>query len=342
MFDIQFANKEFLYFLTLIPVFALLFVLYIRQRNKDMQKIGENSVLKGLMPEFSTSKPVTRAILLGLTLTCLIIAIARPRVGSKLKEATSEGSEIMICLDISNSMRATDMYPNRLENTKNSISNLVKKLSNDKVGLIVFAGTSFVQVPLTSDLKATDIFVQSVTCDMISEQGTVLGAALNLAFKSFNFDDDLSKAIILISDGENHEPEPDPLKVAQMCNEKGIVVHTIGTGSTRGVPIPVRDGSSEYFKDKSGNIVVSKLDEASLQEIAKVGGGIYVKATNGNSGFNEIYDQISKMQKGEIATFAEYDEKFVFPVVLALIFFVAYCLTLNRKNRWIKNLGIFD
>ncbi|MCQ2252884.1 MAG: VWA domain-containing protein [Bacteroidales bacterium] len=342
MFDIEFANKEYLYFLIAIPVFALAFVWYLHRRKADLKKIGNISVLKPLMPEQSASRPIIRAVLAGMALSLLIIACARPRVGSKLVEATSEGNEIMVLMDISNSMRATDMYPNRLENTKNAISNMVRKLSSDKVGLILFAGSSFVQVPLTADLKATEIFVQSVNCDMISEQGTALGDALNLALKSFNYNNDLSKAIILVSDGENHESNPDPLEVARKCKEKGIVVHTIGMGDKRGVPIPVREGSSEFIKDRSGNIVVSKLDETTLMEIAKIGGGIYVKATNSNSGFQTIYNEISKMEKGEVMQFAEFDEKFVIPTVLALILYMAACFVLNRKNRWIKKMGIFE
>ena len=340
--DIQFANKEFLYFLLVIPVFAALFFLHLNRRKKAMEKIGSRKVILPLMEEYSSSRPIVRAAFLLLALTFMIIAVARPRMGTKLKEVSSEGSEIMICLDISNSMRATDMYPSRLENTKNAISSLVKKLVNDKVGLIIFAGTAFVQVPLTQDLKATDIFVQSVSCDMISEQGTALGAALDLALKSFNYDNDMAKAVILISDGENHEAEPDPMKLASQCAEKGVTVHVIGTGDVRGVPIPKREGSNDYIKDNSGNVVISKLDEASLQKIAEIGGGVYVRATNGNSGFNTVYDHISKMKKGEYTSFAEYDEKFSIPAFVALVFFLAYCLTLNRKNRWIKKLGIFE
>ena len=342
MFDVQFANKEYLYLLLLIPVMAVGFILYLHRRRKAMQAIGNLKTLKALCPESSTSRPIIRAALAAMALSLLIIAVARPRVGSQLKETTSEGNEIMILLDISNSMRATDMYPNRLESTKNAISNLVRKLSSDRVGLIIFAGSAFVQVPMTTDLKATDIFIQSVSCDMISEQGTALGEAMNLAIKSFNFDDDLSKAIILVSDGENHEPEPDPVQIARQCNEKGVIVHTIGVGDVRGVPIPVREGSKDFIKDRSGEIVMTKLDEASLQKIAQAGGGIYVRASNSNSGFPTVYEEISKMKKGEILQYAEYDEKFVVPALLSLILFVTACFILKRKNRWIKRSGIFE
>ncbi|MBQ3656120.1 MAG: VWA domain-containing protein [Bacteroidales bacterium] len=340
--DIQFANKEALYFLFVIPVLAALFFLFLTRRRKALQKIGSRKVVLPLIEEYSSSRPIIKAVFLLVAFSFLIVAVARPRMGTKLKEVSAEGSEIMICLDISNSMRATDMYPSRLENTKNAISSLVKKLSNDKVGLIIFAGTAFVQVPLTQDLKATDIFVQSVSCDMISEQGTALGAALDLALKSFNYDNDMAKAVILISDGENHEANPDPMKLASQCAEKGVTVHVIGTGDVRGVPIPKREGSSDYIKDSQGNVVVSKLDEASLKQIANLGGGVYIRATNGNSGFNTVYDHISKMKKGEYTSFAEYDEKFGIPAFISLVFFLAYCLTLNRKNRWIKKLGIFE
>lgn len=342
MFDIQFANKEYLYLLIAVPVLALGFAVYMQRRKAAMRKIGSIKVMKPLMPEASTARPIIRMILALLALTLLITAAARPRVGSRLVETTSEGSEIMIVMDISNSMRATDMYPNRLENTKNAISNMVKKLENDRVGLIVFAGSAYVQVPITSDLSAIDLFVHNISCDMISEQGTVFGEALNLAKKSFNYNNDLSKSIILISDGENHEMTPDPFAVAEECAQKGITIHTIGMGDTRGVPIPVREGSSDLITDRSGNVVLTKIDEASLQKIAQSGNGIYVRATNGNSGFKTIYDEISKMKKGEVMQFAEFDEKFVLPTVLALILYVAACLVLNRKNRWIKKTGIFE
>lgn len=342
MFDVQFANIEYLYLLLLLPVMALGFMLYMRRRRKALEKIGNIKTLKGLSPETSVSRPIIRAALAALAIALLIIAIARPRVGSKLKETTSQGNEIMIVLDISNSMHATDMYPSRLECTKNAISNLVRKLSSDRVGLIIFAGSAYVQVPMTTDLKTTDIFIQSVSCDMISEQGTALGAAMNLAIKSFNYDDNLSKAIILISDGENHEPEPDPVQIAKLCAEKGIVVHTIGVGDVRGAPIPVKEGSKDFITDRNGEIVMSKLDEASLQKIAQAGGGIYVKASNSNLGFSTIYDEISKMKKGEVVQYAEFDEKFVVPALFALILYVTACFVLKRKNRWIRKMGLFE
>ena len=342
MFDVQFANIEYLYLLILIPVLALGVLLYMRRRRKALERIGNLKTLKGLCPESSTARPIIRAALALVATALLIIAVARPRVGSKLAETTSEGNEIMILLDISNSMRATDMYPSRLESTKNAISNLIRKLSSDRVGLIIFAGSAFVQVPMTTDLKATDIFIQSVSCDMISEQGTALGAAMNLAIKSFNFDDNLSKAIILVTDGENHEPEPDPIQIAKMCQQKGVIVHTIGVGDVRGAPIPVKEGSKDFIKDRSGEIVITKLDELSLQKIAEAGGGIYVKASNSNSGFPTVYNEISKMKKGEIVQYAEFDEKFVVPALFSLILFVTACFVLKRKNRWIRKSGIFE
>ncbi len=342
MFDVEFANKEYLYLLIAIPVLLLAFAIYMQRRKAAMRKIGNMKVLKPLMPESSTARPILRMALAMLALSLIIIAVARPRVGSKLVESTSEGSEIMIVMDISNSMRATDIYPSRLENTKNAISNMLKKLENDRVGLIVFAGSAFVQVPMTTDLKAIDIFVQTISCDMISEQGTAFGEALNLAMKSFNYENDLSKSIILISDGENHELTPDPFEVAAHCSRKGITIHTIGMGSPQGAPIPVRDGSNDLMTDRSGKPVVSKLDEASLQRIAKEGKGIYMRATNGNSGFNTIYNEIAKMKKGQLMQYADFEEKFVLPTVLALILYVAACLILNRKNRWIRKTGIFE
>ena len=342
MFDIDFANKEYLYGLLAIPVLAALFVLYLAKRKRDMEKIGKSSVLRPLMPEYSKARPIIRFSLVMLALAFLIIAAARPRMGSQLSEVKTQGSEIMILLDISNSMRATDMYPNRLENSKNAISNLVKRLSGDKIGLVIFAGTAFVQVPLTCDLQATDIFVQSVSCDMISEQGTALGEALNLGARSFSSESETSKAMILITDGENHEANPDPIAAAKNAYEKGIVTFTIGMGSPRGTTIPKADGSNEMIRDREGNVVVSKLDEKSLIQIAQAGGGTYALATNGDSGLKAIYEEIGKMKKGDILMYSDYDEKYAVPACLALIFFIAACFTLQRKNRWINKLGIFD
>ncbi|MBO4772817.1 MAG: VWA domain-containing protein [Bacteroidales bacterium] len=342
MFDVQFANIEYLYLLLLLPVMALGFLLYMRRRRKALEKIGNIKTLKMLSPEASTSRPIIRAILAAMAIALLIIAVARPRMGSKLKETTSEGNEIMIVLDVSNSMRATDMYPSRLENIKNAILNLVRKLSTDRVGLIIFAGSAYVQVPMTTDLKASEFFIQAVSCDMISEQGTALGDALNLAVKSFNYEDNLSKAIILVTDGENHEPEPDPVQIAKLCAEKGVVVHTIGVGDVRGAPIPVKEGSNDFIKDRAGNVVVTKLDELSLQKIAQAGGGIYVKASTSNSGLSTVYGEIAKMEKGEVLQYAEFDEKFVVPALFSLIFFVTACFVLKRKNRWIRRSGIFE
>ena len=342
MFDIQFASKEYLYGLLAIPVLAVLFLLYLAKRKRDMQKIGNHKVLQPLMSEYSKARPIIRFVLLSIALAFLIIALARPRMGSRLSEVKTQGSEIMILLDVSNSMRATDMYPNRLENTKYAISSLIKKLSGDKIGLVIFAGSAFVQVPLTADIQSTDIFVQSVSCDMISEQGTALGAAINLGARSFSSESETSKAMILITDGENHEPSPDPIAAAKSALDKGIVTFTIGMGSTRGTTIPKSEGSSDMIRDNNGNIVISKLDEQSLIQIAIAGGGSYVKATNGDSGLKTIYDEIGKMKKGEILSYSEYDEKYAVPTVISLIFFLAACFTLQRKNRWINKLGIFD
>lgn len=342
MSELSFANKDLLYLLLLIPVLIAFFIFSLHRRKKALDKIGNSQILKSLMPEASSSKPIIRFSLICLSLVFLIIAAARPRAGGKSDEKKSHGSEILILLDISNSMRATDMYPSRLENAKNAISNLIKKLSDDKVGLIIFAGEAYVQSPITSDFQATDIFVQSVSCDMISEQGTALGAAVELGMSSFGKNNDKSKAMILITDGENHETNPDPISIAKDAADKGIVIHTIGIGSNRGVPIPVSDGQSEFMRDRNGNVVMTKLDESVLMQIADATGGLFVRATNADSGLGNILKQIRQMEKTDFITYSQYNEKFVIPLSVSLVLFLIYCFMLVRKNRWISKSGVFD
>jgi len=234
---------------------------------------------------------------------------------------------------------ATDMYTNRLENAKASINRLVNKLYNDKIGLVLFAGEAFVQVPLTTDYQATKLFVESVTTDMISTQGTAIGTAIRLATNSFSTETDKGKVIVVITDGENHEDNPE--EAAIKASEKGIIIHTIGIGSTRGVPIPISKDDSGFRTDNEGNIVITKLNEQVLGKIAEVGKGVYVKATNANSGLDQVYEQISKMEKSEISAYDEYDEKYRYPLLVALLVVILELFILERKNRWISKLDFF-
>ena len=275
-------------------------------------------------------------------LASIIIGISRPQFGSKLKTEKRKGIELIIALDVSNSMMAEDIQPNRLERSKRAISQLVDKLSNDKIGLIVFAGEAYTQLPITADYVSAKLFLNSVGPQMVPTQGTAIGAAIELAQKSFNPQFAGSKAIIVITDGENHED--DAVGAAKAADEQGIVVYTIGMGLPQGGPIPdFENGSRNYRKDKQGNIVVTKLDEVMLQQIAEAGKGAYVRANNAQVGLNTLFDEVNKMEKSELETqvYADYDDKFQYFIGLGLFLILLDFMMLERKNKYLKNFKLF-
>jgi Ca-activated chloride channel family protein len=264
------ANPEYLYALLLIPVMIVFFWYSRMKRKKALASFGQKEIMSILMPNASAGRPILKFIVLLLALTSIIIGIARPQFGSKLKTEKRKGIELMIALDVSNSMMSEDIQPNRLERAKRAISQLVDKLSNDKIGLIVFAGDAYTQLPITADYVSAKLFLNSISPDMVPTQGTAIGAAIQLGIKSFSPTFEGSKAMIIITDGENHEE--DAVEAAKKANEKGIIIHTIGMGSPDGAPIPVnRNGMHDYLKDKQGSTVITKLDPLTLERIAAEG-----------------------------------------------------------------------
>jgi Ca-activated chloride channel family protein len=282
-----------------------------------------------------------KSILFLLAISSLIVAVARPQFGSKLKEVKRKGVEIVIALDVSNSMLARDIQPNRLERAKRAIAQMVDKMQNDKIGLIVFAGDAYVQVPITTDYTSTKMFLGTISPNIVPKQGTAIGSAIQLAMKSYDPASDLSKALIVITDGENHEG--DAIEMAKAAAEKGITVHAIGMGSPTGSPIPVRGSTSNYLKDRQGNTIVSKLDEATLQQMAAIGNGAYIRASNAGTGLRALFKEINKMDKKEIESkaYSEYEDQFPYFIGLALILLAMEFLILERKNKWLKNMKLF-
>ena len=288
---IQFAQSQYLLLILLIPVFFLLQSLVFRFRTRRIRKFGDEQLVRQLMPSYSRTRTWVRLVLFSIGFFFFAIGLSRPQIGAKLTEHETKGAEIMIVLDVSNSMLAEDYSPNRLERAKLAISRLVDKLRDDRIGLIVFAGNSFVQLPITTDYVSAKMFLGSISTDSVPIQGTAIGDAINTAIRSFSAQSEKSRAIIIITDGENHED--DPVAAATQAAEMGIRVFTIGVGSPEGKPIPM-DG--ELLKDKDGNIVVTRLDESILQEVAKAGKGVYVRAGNSEFGLNPVIDDIRKME----------------------------------------------
>ena len=327
---IIFAHPQYLLLLLLIPFFFLGLALWMGARKRRLRKFGDEALVTELMPSWSKSKRWVRSVLYSLAFFFFVIGLSRPQIGAKLKEYKVKGAEIMVVLDVSNSMLAQDYSPNRLERAKLAISRITDKLQGDRIGLIIFAGSSFVQLPITSDYVSAKMFLSNISTESIPIQGTAIGDAINTAIRSFSAQSENSRAIIVITDGENHED--DAVAAASQAAEAGIKVYTIGVGSPDGQPIPMDGG---LLRDKEGNIVVTRLDEDTLKEIAQAGGGAYVRAGNDEFGLTPIISDIKKLQEEEYSSvvFEEYDEQFMYFLAIALILFVLEMLIGERKSR---------
>ena len=327
---IHFAQAQYLLLLLLIPFFFVLQALVLRLRRRRLKRFGDETLVAQLMPSYSKSKTWVRLVLFSIGFFFFVIGLSRPQIGAKLKEHETKGAEIMVVLDVSNSMLAEDYSPNRLERAKLAISRLVDKLRDDRIGLIVFAGNSFVQLPITTDYVSAKMFLNSISTESVPVQGTAIGEAINTAMRSFSAQSEKSRAVVIITDGENHED--DPVEAAKRAAELGVRVFTIGVGSPEGKPIPM---NGELLKDKDGEIVVTRLDETVLQEIAKVGNGVYVRAGNSEFGLNPIIDDIKKMDDEMYSSivFEEFDEQFMYFLGIALFFFVVEMLVGDRKSK---------
>ena len=332
----RFDHIEYLYGLGLIPVLILLYILTRVWRRKALKKLGDMEILSQMMPGVSSVKPTLRFILFLSAITFLIFGLVNPQIGSKLEEIKREGSDIVICLDVSNSMKAEDFKPNRLAKAKQAIEKLIDKLNNDRIGIIVFAGEAYVQLPITTDYAAAKLFLENVDCDAVPIQGTVISSAIELAEKSFGTEEGKNKAIVIISDGESHDD--DAIAAAHAASEKNIVIHTIGIGSPEGVPIPVYKNNVQagFKKDKEGNTVVTKLNEGALEEIASAGNGVYVRATQGEIGLLSLQERINKMEKKTFDSkiYTDYEDRFQIFIAIALFFLLIESMLTERKSKW--------
>lgn len=334
----RFANPEYLYLLVIIPALIILFLWALHDRRKRLARFGDPETVRSLMPEASTGRIKLKFALFVTALALLLLAAARPQFGSKLREQKSKGIEMMLAIDISNSMLAEDFAPNRLERTKYAIDKLFDGLQQDRVGVIVFAGDATVQLPITSDYRMAKAFAKRISPSMASVQGTSIGKALSLAEMSFSSDSDASRAIILITDGEDHEGEV--MEAAQRAADQGIKIFAIGIGTPEGAPIQIGD---EFIKDEKGDMVVSKLDEQMLQEITQITGGAYVRATKQSIGLDEIVRTINDMEQSELTTvrFEEYNEQFQYLIAIALVLLVLEFSLLGRRNPLLARFNIF-
>lgn len=339
---IKLGHPELIYGLIIIPIFFFVYWYSRMRRRKALKDFGNPELLAELMPNVSKSRPTVKYVFLMLGVAFIIIGLARPQFGSKLKKVKRKGVEVVIALDVSNSMLAEDIQPNRLTRAKRAISKMVERMHDDRVGLLVFAGDAFVQLPITNDYVSAKLFLESINTGIVPVQGTAIGKAIELGMNSFSPDSEKNKALVIITDGENHED--DAVKIAADAAEKGIIVHTIGMGLPKGAPIPiVKNGQKDFRRDKKGEVVVTKLNEEMLQQIAAAGKGIYIRANNSHIGLSRLFDEINKLEKTEMESkiYSEYNEQFQYLLAIGLFFLLLELALLERKNKWLKKYRLF-
>ena len=330
-----------LWWLITIPVFVVAYVICTKRKQRQLTAFGDPELMAQLMPDASKSRPIWKFSLLIVALILLIIAVARPQYGQQERTIKRQGIEVMVALDVSNSMLAEDVAPNRLDRAKQILSKMIDNMVDDKVGLVVFAGDAFTQLPITCDYVSAKMFLNTITPNLIPTQGTAIGAALQTAITSFGpQESDAGRAIILITDGENHED--DAIAAAEKANELGIQVFVIGIGKPEGAPIP-KPGTNDYFKDRAGQVVVSRLNEDMCKKIALAGNGIYVRCDNTNTAMRALQPELDRVATTELETtiYADYNEQYQSFVLIALLLLMIEFFILSRKNHRLARMDLF-
>lgn len=337
----RFEDPIYLYLLLLIPVLAIIRFWLKRRQMRKLRKFGDKDLLRQLMPGVSRWRPLAKFCLVECALAMLILMLARPQMGTKISHEKRIGIETIIAMDVSNSMYAQDVEPSRLDRSKMMVENLVDNFTDDKVGLIVFAGDAFVQLPITSDYVSAKMFLSDINPSMIATQGTDVARAIDMAMHSFTQEQGIGKAIIVITDGEDHEGGA--VEAAEKARKKGMRVYVLGVGSTSGSPIPIAEAGG-YLKDNAGNTVMSALNEDMCKQIAKAGGGAYIHVDNNSNAQEQLNAELDKLAKKETssAIYSDYDEQFqAFGIIALLLLIIETCL-LDRKNPIFRNVTLFS
>ena len=336
----RFADPIYLYLLAVIPVLAVIRFLTYRNQKKRLRKFGDPKLLRELMPDVSRFRPAVKFWILQGALALLIVMLARPQFGTKINNEQRVGIETIIAMDISNSMMAEDITPSRLDRSKMMVENLVDHFTNDKIGLIVFAGDAFVQLPITSDYVSAKMFLSSIDPSMMATQGTDIARAIDMAAHSFTQEEGIGKAIIVITDGEDHEGGA--LEAAKAAKEAGRRVYVLGVGSTKGSPIPI-PGTGDYMKDNTGNTVMSALNEEMCRQVAQAGGGAYIHVENNSAAQDQLDNELDKLAKKETTStvYSEFDEQFQAVAILALLLLILEICIFDRRNPLIRRLSLF-
>ncbi len=342
--EFRFENSFLLLGLFVPPLMTLVYALMMAWKNRALDRFTDHALLKHLIPDISTTNSLLKFVLTRMGVMLIIIGLANPQFGTTEIEAKSEGIDIMVALDVSNSMKAEDLAPNRLERAKRAIEKLISELHGDRLGIIIFGGEAYVQLPITTDYSAAKLFLQSIDTDIIPTQGTAIGAAIDLAMESFDFENGINKAIVVITDGENHED--DAAGAAEYAADKGVMVSTIGMGSAQGEPIPIYKKGRQigYKKDGEGNTVITKLNETMLKEIAAAGDGVYVRASNAQVGLSVLLNELKSLDKTEFDTvmYADYEDRFYIFIGLGLLLIVLEFFINEKRSKLAQQINLFE
>lgn len=339
----KFEHTIFFYGFFLLPLFLLLALDYFRSLKKRRKILGDQHLIARLLPYSSKSRRIWKLLLFLLGFSALVLGLCNLQTGSKLKEVKRQGSDLIVCLDVSNSMLAQDLLPDRLTRAKQALEKMIDQLDGDRLGLIVFAGEAYVQLPITTDYQSAKLFLSSINPGIVPVQGTRIEDAISKGIESFGSDEGKNRAIVLITDGEDHEPAA--INAAEEAAKKGIQINCIGIGSEAGVPIPIVENGimKGYRKEKSGQPIITKLNSDLLKSIASIGNGVYVKASQSDVGLDEVLEKISELDQKQLESkmYTDFEDQFQWFLILALLFFVSEFFISERASQWFRKLNLF-
>jgi len=340
----QLEEKIWFWLLLVIPILIVLFTIVQLWKRHAQNKFANQRIIKRLSPNRSHFKPILKLIVLCLAFGCLTIAMVNPKIGTKLETVKRQGVDIVFAVDVSKSMLAEDIAPNRLEKSKQLVTQIINNLASDRIGIIAYAGKAFPQLPITTDYAAAKMFLQSMNTDMLSSQGTAINEAIQLARTYYDDEEQTNRVLIIISDGEDHSDVA--LDVAEAAADEGIKIFTIGVGDTKGAPIPIKRNGIvlNYKKDNTGETVITKLNEETLKDIAEEANGEYINGRNTTEVVESIRDILNKMDKKEFEAkeFAEYKDQFQWFLALGIFFLLIDIFLLERKTAWLNRLNLFN
>ena len=339
-----FEEEKYFWLLLIIPILVGLFLLLVLWKKKRQQQFASKKMLETLSPDRSWFKPALKFTILLLAFTCIIIALVNPKIGTKMETVKREGVDIVFAIDVSKSMEAEDIAPSRIEKTKQLVTQIINNLASDRIGIIAYAGSAFPQLPITTDYASAKMFLQAMNTDMVSSQGTAINEAINLATTYYNDDDQTSRVLFIISDGEDHEGNAEA--IAKEAADKGIQIFTIGVGTPKGGPIPLKVNGviRSYKKDQNGETVITKLNEGTLEDIADAGEGEYIPGNVTSQVTEKVKDLLQNMDKTEFEAkqFADYQSQYQWFLGLGILLLLIDIFLLERKTAWIKKLNLFN